>query len=141
MIRAAFTPSLITGDPFVDGQHRHLISKINALLDAKDADTALKTLDFLIAYTGYHFAMEEQIMEENQYPQLAAHKEVHAQLVEDVKKLRDLLQAEGPTENFMNQINNKVTDWLYNHIKGDDQAFAEYKNIRQGAQCGMDNML
>ena len=74
-------------------------------------------------------------MQAAQYPRYTEHKKIHDDLVVSVKNLRNVLETEGPTDNFMDMLDKQVTEWLYGHIKGDDQAFAEYKNIRSN-QCG-----
>ena len=75
-------------------------------------------------------------MEEVQYPKTEDHKKMHAALVEDVKNLALKLAAEGPTKDFEDQVNQKVVEWLYTHIKVNDQELAEYKNVRSQ----MDNL-
>ena len=61
---------------------------------------------------------------------------MHADLVEVVKYLAVKLAAEGPTMEFEEQVNKKVIEWLYTHIKVNDQELAEYKNVRSQ----MDNL-
>lgn len=58
-------------------------------------------------------------------------------LVQVVGGLQEKLKNEGPTEEFEKEVNEKVVDWLYTHIKGCDHEMAEYKNVRSQ----MDNML
>ncbi len=41
-------------------------------------------LDFLIRYTEYHFAGEEELMQQYGYPGLGAHKQKHEELIRDV---------------------------------------------------------
>ena len=40
-----------------------------------------------------------------------------------------LEESEGPTDEFVIQVQKNVIDWLYRHIKGFDRSVAEYKNM------------
>ena len=139
-MKALFTPSLLTGDEMIDAHHKELFKRANDLFESiENGDSTEKvqeTLGFLADYTTYHFSEEEKLMDEVQYPKTDAHKEMHAALVEDVKNLAVKLAAEGPTKEFEEQVNKKVIEWLYTHIKVNDQELAEYKNVRSQ----MDNL-
>jgi hemerythrin len=133
-MKAIFTPSLITGDATIDGHHRELFKRANDLFAAIEADEGTEkvqeVLGFLADYTTYHFSAEEEMMKKEKYPKIEDHKAAHAALVNDVKELSTKLVAEGPTVSFESLVHEKVVDWLYNHIKGCDHDFIEYKNIR-----------
>lgn len=45
-----------------------------------------------------------------------------------------LEEQEGPTEEFVEQVNRNVIQWLYKHIKGFDRSVAEYKNLRKSSE-------
>lgn len=38
-----------------------------------------------------------------------------------------LEEQEGPTDAFVEQVNQNVVDWLYRHIKSFDRSVAEYR--------------
>ena len=44
-----------------------------------------------------------------------------------------LEEQEGPTDEFVEQVNKNVTAWLYNHIRGFDRSVAEYRFMRDNA--------
>ena len=132
---AKFTDDLITGNEMIDGQHKELIEKINGLMRACDerADKAgaVKMLNYLADYTEYHFKEEEGLQEAIGYPGIKDHKKKHEELKQTVKELHDMLEEEeGPSDAFVAKVNEKVTEWLYYHIKTFDRSVAEYKFMR-----------
>ncbi len=136
-MRAEFDNTLITGDEMIDSQHQELIGKINTLLESceegNDKLTAVKTLDYLAEYTDFHFSAEEKLQEEINYPGIEEHKKEHEKLRQVVEELHEMLvEEEGPTPAFVEQVNRNVIEWLYRHIKGFDRSVAEYKHLRNG---------
>lgn len=122
-MRAEFTDNLITGNDMIDSQHKELIEKINQLLKSietsKEKITAVKMLNYLSDYVDYHFAAEEKLQEEIQYPGIEEHKKQHVILKNTVDDLFHMLEEEeGPSPAFVEQLNNKVIEWLYTHIQG-----------------------
>lgn len=129
---ARFDDTLVTGNEMIDAQHKELIERINNLLIKAENGSAkveaVKMLDHLAEYTDYHFKAEEQLQEEIGYPGIAEHKKKHEELRKTVEELHEMLEdQEGPTDAFVEQVNQKVVDWLYRHIKGFDRSVAEYR--------------
>lgn len=146
MKTAEFLPSLYTRNETVDSQHKELIKRINDLYAALELDDeaeraakAEETLDFLGQYTVFHFGSEEELMANAKYPLLDEHKAKHAAFVQTVKDLHAKLVADGPSDAFANEVEEEVTNWLINHIKGTDMKAIEWINNKSGDQ--MHNML
>ena len=138
-MKAVFDENLVTGNEMIDGQHKELIEKINKLLDScetgKDKVVAIKTLDYLADYTEFHFGEEEKLQQEISYPGYEAHKKEHDRLRAVVKDLHEMLEEEeGPTNAFVEQVNNNITEWLYGHIKTFDRSVAEYKFMNESSE-------
>lgn len=137
---AEFNDSLVTGNEMIDAQHRELIDRIRSLqiiceneMPAKRE--AIRILDYLTDYMEYHFAEEEKLQAEIGYPGAAEHKEKHQELRQSVAELYAMLdEQEGPTDDFVKQVDKKVTEWLYRHIMGFDRSVAEYKFMRDNEQ-------
>ena len=132
-MRAEFDETLVTGNELIDSQHKELIERINLLLksceDAQGKVKAVKMLDYLLDYTEFHFSAEEKLQEENQYPELAAHKEQHEKFTKAVDELREMLEEEeGPTDAFVAAVNKNVVEWLLNHIQICDKKVAAFVN-------------
>ena len=135
-MRAEFDETLVTGNEMIDSQHKELIDKINKLLDScengNDKLAAVKTLDYLSDYTEFHFGAEEKLQEEIEYPGFEEHKKEHENLRKVVAELHEMLvEEEGPSPAFVEQVNKNVIEWLYRHIKGFDRSVAEYKFMRE----------
>ncbi len=60
-------------------------------------------------------------MEEAGYPFCAAHKRVHEIFGKRVLEYRMRFQA---GEDVTDELRNMLSRWLFNHIRGDDQAYA-----------------
>ncbi len=124
----AWDNSLTVGINEIDEQHHKLVQLINGLHNhmlAGDASTIMnKVLDRIIEYTGFHFATEEQLMLENDYPDSIAHKQQHKELVDTAIALQEKLKS-GNTHLTMETLH-FLQDWLQHHILGSDKKFAKY---------------
>ena len=129
-MRAYFDETLFTGNTTIDEQHKELIDRINKLMilceNEKPAKKeAIKMLEYLADYTEYHFAEEEKLQEEIEYPGREEHKKKHDELRRTVEVLHEMLEEqEGPTEDFVKQVYENVAEWLYYHIRGFDRSVA-----------------
>lgn len=132
---AEFDDSLVTGNALIDGQHKELIEKINDLVNCCEQGggklKAIKMLEYLADYTGFHFGAEEKLQQEAEYPGIAEHKEKHEEFKKTVDELHEMLdEQEGPTEAFVDAVNRNVIQWLYGHIKGYDSSVAHFIQMR-----------
>ncbi|BAQ61235.1 transcription accessory protein [Geminocystis sp. NIES-3708] len=112
----------ITGEKIIDMQHQYLFSLINELHDAmiegKGQEIVGKILDQLVLYTVEHFATEEELMLQYEYPNYLSHKEKHDALKEQVLTLQEKWKNK---EEFLTvKVSQFLTDWLIHHIKGED---------------------
>ena len=76
----------------VDHEHRELIALINRLHDAFLAQGVASTEGFFgDLYKGIsaHFALEERLMRDAGYDQLAAHKADHERLLDEIRDIMD----------------------------------------------------
>jgi hemerythrin len=90
-------------------QHKKLVNmfiKLNEAVKKNDTrEEIYDIIDDVISFTRLHFATEEQIMAQSEYPEIEAHKNKHKQLIDETLHLRGKLDYIGE-EMF--------TDWL-NH--------------------------
>lgn len=131
-----FDESLHTGNELIDSEHKELISRVNKLVDScqkgKEKMTAVKTLDFLMDYTEYHFTDEENLQKEVGYDRLAEHHAKHEEFKQAVNELREMLEEEeGPSDAFVGAVNKNISEWLVNHIQGWDKAVADFIKARK----------
>lgn len=122
----SLSEELKVGNSFIDSDHQKLISLVNQLHDAMakghGKDILGKILNELIHYTREHFKREEDEMRKISYAGLAAHKDEHDKLIQEVVAL----QAKFISGNGMLsvQVSTFLRNWLTNHIMGTDKKLA-----------------
>ena len=132
---AEFSENLVTGNEMIDTQHKELIERMNGLLESCESGneklTAIKTLDYLSDYTDYHFKAEEQLQQNIEYPGYEKPKAQHEIFKQTINELQEMLQEEeGPSEAFVEKVEENIVKWFYVHIEGFDRSVAEYKFMR-----------
>lgn len=124
-----WTDELLIGISKIDGQHRWLVDKINALHDeltrpASDRKVVGEILEALVDYTMNHFILEEEMFERYTYPQTDAHKAEHNALTAKIIALLDKFLA-GAAE-IGDDTMALLKDWLTHHIMVVDKAYAPF---------------
>lgn len=119
-----------TGNEIVDGQHKEIFRLVQQVLDADAFANRQEKIEvamsFLSDYAVRHFASEESLMTESNYPQYDQHKGQHDGFVKDVVAFVERFKVEGSTISISETINNFVVAWLKDHIMGSDRAMADY---------------
>ena len=116
---------LNTGIEVIDQQHRRIVEMLNHLYNAQQSmqhAVVAEVISELVDYTMSHFAFEEELMEEAGYPFCAAHKRVHEVFVKRVSEYHMRFQA---GEDITDELRTMLSRWLFNHIRGDDKAYAD----------------
>jgi hemerythrin len=125
---AIWTPSLETGYPKIDAQHKRLFEMINDLhhgVIKGDVQEILgTTLKRLVAYTINHFEMEEDLMASTKYPKLSRHRPKHAELMRKVKKLAESYDAGEISA--ASSVSKLLGEWLIDHIHQEDTELAKW---------------
>lgn len=112
------------GIDVIDHQHMRIVEMLNHLHVAQKSLERLavaEVIDELVDYTMSHFAFEEELMEEAGYPFCSAHKRVHEIFGKRVGEYRLRFQA---GEDITEELRTMLSRWLFNHIRGDDKAYA-----------------
>ena len=122
--------SLESGYDKVDNQHKQLVTALNNLIEAsaegKGDKAVMATLDFLTGYAIKHFADEEQLQVDYDYPDYLNHKRIHDEFKGVVGDFIQRVMKEGPTSELIDLVSSTVGAWLLNHIKGDDFRMAAF---------------
>ncbi|NLA86813.1 MAG: hemerythrin family protein [Clostridiales bacterium] len=122
--------SFAIGIPAIDKQHKELCDQVDKLFAAcsggKGAEEVGKTLDFLASYTVRHFSDEEAFQQEIKYPKFRQHKAMHTEFLQQVTKLKKEATENGINIAMVIKINQMISDWLVNHIKGTDSDLKNY---------------
>jgi hemerythrin len=123
-----WSENMSVGDKRIDGQHRTLIDMINKLYDAmssgKGDNVIQPTMVSLITYTKNHFAYEEQFLQQIGYPELAAHKRLHQDLITKVQDFQGKLSAGQRLSPVA--LGGFLKDWLTSHILNQDKKYSVF---------------
>jgi len=116
----------------LDRQHQglfDLLNELNAALAKGHGASAMKdTLDKLARYAQTHFASEEILMEQHNFPGLATHRVEHEAFVRNLAKYLDDFQKEktGAPDALLLFLQS----WLKEHILKTDKAYGAFLNER-----------
>jgi len=130
MSKIQWDESLSIGVELIDEQHKKWIEYIHNVQAAIEAYRGMQqvanTLDFLVDYTQFHFSTEEKSMSETGYPELENHRSKHEELKTTLDDLVEDFRDDGVTEKLSKAIGTFLGNWLRNHIRDVDQAFAAF---------------
>jgi hemerythrin len=121
-------PSYEIGISVIDNQHKRIIEYINELHEAlvnKNNAAIATVLISLTDYTVSHFAFEESLMEQANYPFFEAHKKVHEKFIVTVSRYVDDFHK---GEDIVGKLMAELQIWLTHHILHDDR---DYKSSIQ----------
>ncbi len=125
-----FTPDLLTGNTKIDTQHKALFDAINKLIQAcmnfSATEEIQNTLNFLVSYTSRHFADEEALQKQYNYPGFPTHKLLHDKFKAEVARLAGQAKLKPKDMSILNQLTKTAGDWLLQHIKIEDVQVARY---------------
>lgn len=115
----------------IDEQHRELFGLIEQLRRATQDNLAPSALGALllsiVSHAKDHFATEEQMMRQHQYPDIAIHKRLHdALLVQAV----DVQEKAGRQELTLAIVTKFLEFWLAHHISEADRRLAQFLQVR-----------
>lgn len=109
----------------LDQQHQRIVAMINQLGDAMDTGaekTALmKILSDLAGYAKTHFADEERMLEQCDYPLLDDHREKHAALNRQLADLYRTFYTSSRPQSV--EVMLFLQHWLYDHILEQDKTY------------------
>jgi hemerythrin len=118
------------GIPLIDDQHKELVRLTNELYKGCLAgeETAreyfMSTVKGTVDYVKYHFGVEEQLLQNAGYPELAEHKRAHEAFV---KHILDEVQSFKDGKKFVpNVFVRYLKDWILSHIAVVDRKYSAY---------------
>lgn len=131
----AFTAKYYTGINQVDQEHSRLFEIIRKANDLVHNDLLYDKFDEIIhlieelkEYTKFHFADEENVMAEMNYPGLEAQKRAHTAFVDKLMEI-DLAQMDeidNHQQEYLSELIQFLAGWLVNHILGMDKQIGLY---------------
>jgi hemerythrin len=126
----AWNKSLATGNTEIDNQHKELFSRFADLLTAcnerKGREEVLNMFSFLDKYVREHFALEEKLQLQYDYPGYAGHKSQHDSFITELQQLERQLTDDGATLMLVIKTNQAMARWLINHVNDEDRKLADF---------------
>ena len=130
LVEIEWNDGLSVGIMVIDEQHKMWIQRFNAIVRAIETDRGVneivKTLNFLLEYTNFHFFTEEELMTEKKYPKWDYHKKEHEKLKLTLNQLVEDFQEDGATQALAESINVFLANWLVKHIQKVDLEFGRF---------------
>ncbi len=123
-----WSDALSLNHEIIDEQHQKLFSLTNELIKHSDADAHSElineTLYELLQYIDTHFADEEELLEQMDYPKLEEHKQLHRNFTKKVAMFcKDVVQGKSEVASDLIIF---LTSWLKQHTAIDDQDYKNY---------------
>lgn len=126
--------TMSTGVEEIDAQHQELIRHLNEffrLMSLGKGERGLENfMEFLGQYSVHHFRHEEECMNAYRCPMAAANRRAHQEFVALFGRYRERLRKEGPTTRLVVEIQQKLSDWVRNHIIRTDAALRQCVEAR-----------
>ncbi len=101
-----------------------------AVADGKSREAVDEILEKLLEYTRVHFVAEELMMRMEGYPDYAAHRAEHGELLAELQRLR--AAHEAGNEPLARNAVEGLRSWLGGHVRTQDRAFARFLAVRAG---------
>ena len=116
----------------MDDQHGILMDTMNelrlAVVHGRGREQVSELLDRLIEFTRMHYWSEEQLLEQNGFPGLAAHRAAHHSLLAQMMEAAHRVQYSRGVE--MNSLLCRLRDGYMEHTEGLDQEYGPWLNER-----------
>lgn len=122
-----WTAAMSVGDEMIDHDHRILLALVNQASSpgTREDPIAIEfVLDELLGYTALHFAREEALMERIGFPDLAEHRTIHQQMLDEVRQLQQRLVSFTP--HLGDDLTQFLGDWLTRHILVEDLRYSPF---------------
>ena len=123
--------------PEIDSQHETLIRLINliheTMLQGADRAALDGLLSQLLEHTRTHFAYEEQLMSQYNYPGYEAHKSEHNRLMQHLVDLAERYKNGELLLSFAVVL--ELKGWAAVHIETSDKPLGAFLNNRKGVDA------
>jgi hemerythrin len=117
----AFDDRLLVGHAAMDREHRTFAHDLHTLQHVDDAGFAA-ALQQLAEHLRAHFALEERLIEEHQFPPGACHAEEHHKVLASLDEVQALV-AQGDI-GIGRELAAALADWFPGHAENMDGALA-----------------
>lgn len=131
-----FSDKYLIGIKQIDREHRKLFQIVGIIQGAlaQNGEAALaaatEAVSALLDYTRTHFGSEEALMATYRYPELEAHRQMHAELLGQVHDMAMRVELEG--ESTALELSRFLGLWLIKHIQLADKRFGAFVAESEG---------
>ena len=131
----AWTADLETGIDVLDEQHHRYVDLLNDYIEKvieytksaeKEAAHLSESLNFLRQYAEEHFATEDSIMKDADFPDFDIHQEEHSHFLKHVGDLCTELETKGFSPRLSREVNYYTIEWFIKHILVLDMQLVEF---------------
>ncbi len=110
--------------------HREELELLNTLLEQinsnADFETLSKSLEELLSHMQEHFASEEKLMQEAQYPSFRMHKGDHDKVLNEARYAEMEWRNRKDADALREYLEEELATWLDQHIKAMDTPMADF---------------
>jgi hemerythrin len=128
-----WTSEMGVGVVALDDDHKKLIGIINQLHfemeESHDKKVLGAVLDQLVEYSKSHFAREESLLFQADYPDAPEHKMEHERFIREITDLRERF-ASAPAATLDIELIGFLHNWLDTHVQGADKKYGPFLNAR-----------
>jgi hemerythrin len=121
---------LSVGVDTIDGQHKELFARADALLAAMRASESREQVEpllrFLRDYCAEHFASEAKLMAAERYPERELHVAQHTIFTAQMERIATDFETYEATTAVAAQVHQLLCVWLVQHILEVDKALAQF---------------
>ena len=131
-----FPSDLLLEHPDLDRQHGELFRLLEGAAAAFDSGGKPEVVAALARFTDAlltHTAEEDRLMESSLFPERARHRMAHEVFLADLERLRQDLEASGPTPSVGEWLRVRVPEWLRFHLAANDVKVAQHLSSKRGA--------
>lgn len=127
-----WSEQFLTGHPVIDHQHQALFEQINeleraAIMGCSEAEL-FRLAEQVRLSTQEHFRCEEQMMMEQHFPGLEAHRQEHQEILRNGEALME--QYQHGNARLSETIPSSLRSWALQHILDEDLQLAEFMRQR-----------
>jgi hemerythrin len=126
----AWDDCFLVGNEKIDAQHKELVRMTNEFYAGVQMGGIvakvffMKTIQGAVQYIKTHFATEEEVIQNAEYPLFEEHKKQHEDFVAEVGRQIQIFETEDHPDpaGFVKFL----MDWVTQHIANSDKKFAPY---------------
>jgi len=133
-----WTSELETGIDVLDEQHHRYVDLLGDYFEKvsrykaveEETDQLTAAFDFLRKYAEEHFATEESIMTEIEYPDYSSHLKEHVYFLNHVEALYNEMNTKGFSPELSREVNYYTVEWFIEHILLADMKLVNFMKVK-----------